>query len=164
MPIADGYVEEIFGKITGAVNAVIRGALAVALAQGVVAGVGFMVFGVPNPIFLGLLTVIGSLLPIVGAAIVTVPAIIYLAVTGTMLGTVGLALWSVLLVGLVDNFLRPLLMKRDMNIHPLFILLSVLGGLNLFGPIGFLLGPVILSLFAALLELYPKVMLDTHAK
>jgi predicted PurR-regulated permease PerM len=85
---------------------------------------------------------------------------------GKFASAVGLAAWGIFIVGLVDNLLRPQLLKRSVRVHPLLILLSVLGGIQFFGPAGFLLGPVALSLFVALLDIYPRVLLgrDGHAE
>ena len=93
-------------------------------------------------------------MPGVGTTIVTVPAIVYLFVTGDMINAIGLTIWSTLIVGLVDNLIGPYLISRGNNMHPFIILISVLGGIALFGPIGFVIGPVVVTLFLVLLEIY----------
>ncbi len=155
-PLKDSDDEEIIGRLTGTVRAVVMGSLLVALIQGFLAGVGFAIFGVPSPMLLGTLTVVAALIPSVGTLVMTLPVTLYLFFSGSEMMAVGLLLWSVFLVGLVDNFLRPKFLARGMNIHPFFIFLSVLGGLQFFGPIGFLLGPLVLSFFFALIGLYQK--------
>src|SRR5690606_28175750 len=91
----------------------------------------------------------------VGTTVVFVPATLYLLFTGSYLMAGGIAVWGVLAVGLIDNLLGPYLMGRgNIKLHPFIILLSVLGGIALFGPIWFILGPVVMSLFSVLLELY----------
>lgn len=155
-PLKDSDDEEIIKRLVGTVRAVVLGSLMVAVIQGVLASIGFAVFGVPSPVLLGLIAVVVSLIPSLGTAMITVPAVLFLFFTGPILPAIGLLIWSVLVVGTVDNFLRPKLIERGMNIHPLFIFLSVLGGLQFFGAIGFLLGPLVLSFFFALLSLYQK--------
>jgi predicted PurR-regulated permease PerM len=94
------------------------------------------------------------LIPGVGTTIVTVPAIVYLFFVGEIFSAVGLLVWSVLIVGLVDNLIGPYLISRGNNLHPFIILISVLGGISLMGPIGFVIGPVVVTLFVVLLEIY----------
>lgn len=156
-PLDDNYDEGILKKIRVAIDAVVRGSLIVALIQGVLAGFGYLFFGVGQPVLLGGITAIAALVPSVGTAIVVIPVVIYLYFQGSALPALGLLLWGTVLVGLVDNFLRPLILKKDVGVHPILILLSVFGGLALFGPIGFLAGPIVLSTFFALLEIYPSV-------
>lgn len=158
-PLSPEYTDAIFSKLLVTVNSVVRGTLAVAVAQGLFAGVGFAIFGVPSAIFWGSIAIITSLIPMIGTAVIIVPAIAYLLLTGHPAAGIGLALWGLLVVGLVDNVLRPLLLERSVNIHPFLILLSVLGGFGLFGPIGFLMGPLVLSLLFALLEIYATAVL-----
>jgi predicted PurR-regulated permease PerM len=154
-PIADErYAKEIFSRIEMTVNSVVRGSLLVAVVQGILTGIGFFLFGIPSPAFLGSFAVVTALIPIVGTAVVVLPAVAYLAVSSTVGAAAGLFVWGVVIVGLADNFLRPQLMKRDVDIHPFLILLSVVGGIKFFGPIGFLLGPIVMSLLFALLDIY----------
>jgi predicted PurR-regulated permease PerM len=134
------------------------GTLFIALIQGLLAGVGFWIFGLPQPALWGTLTIITALVPVVGTALIWLPASIYLFSTGVTGMALGLFLWGAILVGSIDNFLRPKLIERYMKVHPFFILISVLGGLSLFGPLGFLLGPLVLSLILALLEIYPEFL------
>ncbi len=153
-PLAKTHDRVIGEKIYATVNSVVKGTLFVALVQGLLASAGFLIFGVPNAALLGGATVIAALVPAVGTFLTLAPAVVYLFFTGSHLAALGLLLWGLLVVGLIDNFLRPFLIRRDVNIHPFLILLSVLGGLHLFGPIGFITGPLVLSLFMALLDIY----------
>lgn len=153
-PLADEYDKEVFGKLSSVVNSVIKGSLVVAIFQGILAGVGFWIFGVPNPVLWGAVGMLAALIPMLGTAIVTLPGVLYLALIGNIIPALGLLIWSLLLVGTVDNFIRPKLIERGSDIHPFLILLSVLGGVNMFGPIGLIIGPLILSLLFALLHIY----------
>ncbi len=157
-PLADNYDESIIAKIQLAVSSVVKGALTTAIVQGALVGVGFMFFGIPNPVIWGTISTIAALIPVVGTGIITVPMSIWLLVTGHIGSGIGLLLWGVLFVGLVDNILRPYMMKKGIDVHPFLILLSVFGGLAYFGPVGFLAGPIVLAFFFALLEIYPQVV------
>lgn len=153
-PLLDTYDEEIFAKLERAIFSVVRGSLGVSVVQGLLTMLGFWIFGIPNPILWGSVASIASLIPGIGTSIILIPAIIYLYLNSTIIATVGLAVWAVLAVGLIDNFLGPYLVQQGVHIHEFLILLSVVGGLSFFGPIGFILGPLILSLLFALLEIY----------
>lgn len=155
-PLADSQDQDIFNKLAKTVSSVLKGSLLVALAQGVLTGIGFLIFGIPNSAVWGAVAVLAALIPLVGTALVVIPGIIYLIASGAVGAAIGFLIWGALVVGGIDNILRPKLLERGINIHPFFILLSVLGGLKLFGPVGFLLGPLLLSLLFALLEIYKR--------
>lgn len=153
-PLPDADDEQILRRLAQAVRSVVVGILAVALAQGFVTAIGLAIFGFEQAVLLGSVAAIGALIPAIGTSIVFIPAVAYLVLTGSYLEGVGLALWGMLAVGLIDNLLGPYIMSRKVPLHPFLILLSVLGGIAFFGPIGFILGPVVLSFFTVLLELY----------
>lgn len=157
-PLSDNYDEGILENVRVAINSVVRGALIIAFIQGVFTAIGFLLFGVPNPALWGGVAVIASLVPVLGTPIVIFPAVVYLFIYGNTVAAFGLLVWGVFIVGLIDNFLRPVLIEHDVKIHPFLILLSVFGGIVYLGPIGFLAGPVILSLLVALLEIYPMIL------
>ncbi|MDO8526995.1 MAG: AI-2E family transporter [Deltaproteobacteria bacterium] len=153
-PLRDIYDETILTKLALAVNSIIKGNLAVAIVQGLLTAIGFAIFWIPNAVLWGSVAAIAALIPGVGTALVTLPAILYLFLSGKTLFAFGLLLWGLIAVGLVDNVLGPKLAERGMRIHPFLILLSILGGIGFFGPLGFLLGPIVLSLLFAFLEIY----------
>ena len=155
-PLKDTDDREIFHKINKAVHSVIWGTIVVALVQGVLVATGFYIFGVPNGALWGAFAAIAALIPFVGTTIVVLPAVLYLFIIGNSLAATGLIIWGATAVGLVDNILTPKLIAHGTRLHPLLILFSVLGGLSLFGPSGFLIGPLLLSLFFALLDIYQK--------
>lgn len=153
-PLRDSDDRRIFTHLGNAVNAIIKGALLISLLQGLAAGVGYAIFDVPNAALWGAATVLTSFIPGIGTAAVLVPAAIYLWNIVSVGKAVGLLVWGVLVVGLMDNVLKPKLIAKGVGVHPFLILLSVLGGLSIFGIYGFLLGPLLLALLVALLELY----------
>ena len=156
-PLRDSDDEMILENLELAVNSVVKGKLFISLIQGALSGIGFALFGIPNPVLWGLVAAIASLVPPIGTALVLVPAILYLLIIGAIPAAIGLALWSVLAVGLIDNILGPKLIGRGMQLHPLLVLLSVLGGLAFFGPVGLFLGPLIVSFLVTLLSLYGQL-------
>ena len=134
-----------------------------ALIQGTLVAFGFFIVGIERPILWGSLASVGALMPGIGTTIVTGPAIIFLFVTGEIVSAVLLLVWAALVVGLVDNFLGPYLISRQNKMHPFIILIAVLGGISAFGPIGFIVGPVIVTLFFILLEIYNQYIVKEQS-
>lgn len=157
-PLPERYDENILERLSAAVSAVVKGSLVSAVAQGTGVAAGFALFGIQGALLWGVIAVFAALIPVVGTGIVTMPAVLYLLFTGSIIKGILLLLYSVVLVGNIDTFLRPYLMRKNLDIHPLIILLSVLGGLSVFGPVGFIAGPVVIALFFVLLELYPQLV------
>lgn len=157
-PLRDTFDRQIAERIGVAVNSVIMGEVVIALLQGILTGIGFWVFGVPNAAIWGFVTAIAAFIPTVGTGLILVPGIIYIFFMVGLAPAVGLLGWGAILVGLLDNVLRPVVIDRGMHIHPFLILISVLGGISVFGPIGFVAGPVILGFLFALLDIYPLVI------
>jgi|AntRauTorckE6833_2_1112554.scaffolds.fasta_scaffold01348_5 predicted PurR-regulated permease PerM len=153
-PLPDDEDRIILNRLARAVRAVATGTVLVAIIQGSLVAIGFTVFGIERAVLWGSFASLGALIPGVGTTIVTVPAIVYLFFVGEIFSAVGLLVWSVLIVGLVDNLIGPYLISRGNNLHPFIILISVLGGISLMGPIGFVIGPVVVTLFVVLLEIY----------
>jgi predicted PurR-regulated permease PerM len=163
-PLPDTDDKEVLGRLEIAINSIIRGTLIIAMAQGFMTGIGLAIFGVPSPTLWGSMAAIGAVVPGIGTSIVIVPAVIYLFVSQQTVAAIGLLIWGIIAVGLIDNFLGPILVGRGIKIHPLFVLFGVLGGLSFFGPVGFLLGPLVLSLLFALLDIYRIMMRPKAAK
>ena len=148
-PLKDSDDSKIIGRVKKTISAVI---------QGILMGVGFALFNIPNPVLWGGVTMIASLIPGIGTAIITIPSFTFLIYQNQTLSAILILVWGIIIVGLVDNILRPHLIKKDIKIHQFLILLSVLGGLKVFGPIGLILGPLTLSLFFALLDVYDEII------
>ncbi len=153
-PLGDSDDEKIFKKLERTIYSIFAGSIAVGIIQGILTGIGFAIFGVPSPALWGSIAAVSALIPGIGTALVIIPGIIYVAFTGTTASAVGLLIWGILAVGLIDNFLGPIFVNRGVKIHPFLILLSVLGGIIFFGPIGFVLGPIVLAFLFSLLEIY----------
>jgi predicted PurR-regulated permease PerM len=153
-PLADMEDEKIISRFAMSINAVIKGYLLIALVQGILMGIGLWIFNIPNPALWGVVAGVASLVPTIGTAFVSVPAIIYLFVSGHTAQAVGLLLWAALAVGMIDNLLNPLIIGKQINIPPLLILFAVLGGISFLGPVGVLVGPLTLSLLYTLISIY----------
>lgn len=162
-PLPNEYDTDIFNKVEHAVGSVVKGSLLISLAQGVLAGVGFTIFGVPNAVLWGSLAVVTSIIPYLGTAIILIPAILYLYLGGHIGAAIGLSIWGVLAVGLADNFLR-MFIKTGVPIHPFIIFLSVVGGISFFGPVGLIAGPVVISLAYALFNIAPSIFKGGEGK
>lgn len=157
-PLKDEYDQKVLQKLGLAITSVIRGSLIVSVIKGVLSGIGFYLFGIPGAIVLGFIAVIMSLLPSVGTTLLFLPFVVYGFFTSGWLWATGLLIWAIIIVSLVDNLLGPIIMERGMKIHPMLIMFSLLGGLVAFGPVGFIVGPVVLSLLYALAEIYPLII------
>ncbi len=155
-PLADEDDTSIIDRIIDAIKAVAYGQFVVSLIKGFVGGIAFFVLGLPAPVFWGSMIAMTNFIPAVGTALVTVPFTIYLFAVGRLWSGLALAAISMLIIGLVDNFLTPQVMRSRIKIHPLLILISILGGLHLFGAYGIFFGPIVLSVTIALIDIYKK--------
>jgi len=153
-PLDEDNNNLILSRLRTAVSSVVKGNLLIGFIQGILTGIGFSIFGVPNPMLWGAVAALAALVPSVGTALIITPAILYLFFSGDTFEAGGLLLWGVIAVGLIDNFLGPRLVGSGMRLHPLAAFLSVLGGLAFFGPLGILLGPLVLGVCLALVEIY----------
>lgn len=155
-PLSDEHDELVFNRVVTAVGAVMNGMLIVGLVKGVLSSIFFWIFGVPVPLFWGAMTGFASLIPLFGSGVVTMPAIAFLFLTGQFAAGIGLLIVSFSLIGTVDNFLQPKLVESKTRIHPLLILLSIIGGLKFYGFAGFILGPLTIAVLMALVDIYKK--------
>lgn len=155
-PLNDEDDLAIYDRIRDAVRAVAFGAFTVSISKGVLGGLIFFLVGIKAPVFWGTMIALAHFVPGLGTALVTTPFIVYLLVTGHVWQGLLLLGVSVVLIGLVDNFLSPQIIKARIKIHPLLILFSILGGLQFFGGFGVFFGPIILAVTVALIDIYKK--------
>jgi len=161
LPLSDdetGQMKERFMSIT---RATVKGTLVIGLVQGTLAGAAFWVAGIPQALFWTAVMIVLSVLPVIGAALVWVPACVILIAMGNVWTGVILALYCALVVGSVDNVLRPRLVGRDTRMHDLVILFSTLGGILAFGPIGFIIGPILAGLFQTSWDIFALAYKDS---
>lgn len=154
VPLSVEYKSRLFQNFTTVIRATVKGNVLVAVAQGALGGLIFWMLDVSGPLLWGVVMAFLSLLPAIGAALVWGPVAIYFLVTGNIWQGVVLAAFGVLVIGLVDNILRPILVGKDTKLPDYVILLSTLGGMALFGLNGFVIGPVIAALFIAAWDLF----------
>lgn len=153
-PMRDKDDQRVITRLENTINGVLKGYLLIALVQGLLMGIGLAVFGVPNPALWGVVAAVASLIPYVGTALVSVPSIIFLYVTGNIPQAIGMLAWAIVLVGLIDNLLSPIVVGKKTNIPEFIILFAVLGGISLLGPVGILIGPLAVSLLYTLISIY----------
>lgn len=153
-PLSNTDDEKILDKLFQTINSVMKGYLFIALVQGIAMGIGLTIFQVPNSALWAVVAGIASIVPPMGTAVVSVPAIIFLYTTGHVGLSIGLMIWAILMVGTIDNLLNPYIVGHKINIPPFLILFAVLGGISLLGPIGILVGPLTISLLYTLTEIY----------
>jgi predicted PurR-regulated permease PerM len=151
-PLADSEDEFIVSRTRTAIVAIVRGLFLVAILQGLCVSLGFLLFGVPNPILWGSVTALFALIPGVGTPLIILPAVAYLYLSGHLFAAVGLLVWGAVTVIVVENIVSPMLMSYGHSLHPLLILLSVIGGISLVGVIGVILGPVLMSVVVTLFD------------
>jgi len=154
VPLSRKYKQRLFNNFTTVVRATVKGNVLVAIAQGALGGLAFWFLGVQAPLLWAVVMAFLSLLPAVGAAIVWAPVAVYFLVTGSIWQGVALIVWGVVVIGLVDNILRPLLVGKDIKMPDYLVLISTLGGMELFGLNGFVIGPMIAALFIAVWDLF----------
>ncbi|SHL51900.1 Predicted PurR-regulated permease PerM [Nitrosospira sp. Nsp11] len=154
IPLSMEHKRHLFSKFTTVIRATVKGNVVVAAAQGTLGGIMFSFLGIQGALLWGFVMAFLSLLPAVGAGLIWVPVAIYFLFTGAVWQGVTLIAFGVLVIGLVDNILRPILVGRDTKIPDYVILISTLGGMVLFGLNGFVIGPVIAALFIAAWDLF----------
>lgn len=158
LPLDDADERMMIGKFVSVSRATIKGTLVIGVVQGVLAGAALWAAGIGNAVFWGTIMAVLSIIPGVGTALVWIPAVVYLFVQGKVVAAVAVTLWCVLVVGMADNFLRPMLVGRDTKMPDLLILLSTLGGLAMFGALGLVLGPVLAALFLTMWHIFDGTM------
>ena len=156
--LSQADTERLTSRATEVMTATIRGNFIVIAIQAVLGGVGFAIFGFSSPVLLGALYGLASLIPVVGITLVWFPAAAYLIVTGNLVSGIGIAAWCIISNLFMDNVISPKIVAGETRLHPLFILFGVLGGVQLFGLFGIILGPTIIALSFIALEMYHQLL------
>jgi predicted PurR-regulated permease PerM len=156
LPLSAADRDLVVGRGLAVTRASLKGILVVGALQGALVGLGFWAAGLSGAAFWGTVVFVLSAVPGLGAPIIWVPAAIYLAVTGSVGWAVGLALWGAFVVGLVDNILRPIIVGRDAKLPDLVVLVSILGGIGMFGVMGIVLGPILAAILDTMLGIYRR--------
>ena len=161
IPLQRSHKKDLFEKFVTVVRATVKGNILVALIQGALGGLALWVLGVPGATLWGAVMALLSLLPAIGAAIVWLPVALWFLMTGALWQGFGLVAWGVLVIGLVDNLLRPQLVGKDTRLPDYLVLFSTLGGMAIFGLNGFVIGPVIAAMFVAAWDIFARAR-DEH--
>jgi predicted PurR-regulated permease PerM len=156
LPLGDERERLLMKKFVEVTRATIKGSLVVAMVQGALGGFIFWALDIPGPVLWGVVMTVLSLIPIVGASLIWLPVGLYLLATGAATDGIILIAFGAIVIGLVDNILRPILVGRDTKMPDYLILLSTLGGFSVFGMTGFVLGPLIAALFLTFWEIFTR--------
>ena len=153
VPVERIQMHDIAVRTRDVIGATIYGVLVISAIQGTLGTIIFSILGLPSPLLWGVVMFFLSMIPMAGAFLVWVPAAIYLAVIGSYIKAIVLVAWGIVVIGSIDNFLSPRLVGRRARLHELLIFFAVLGGLDVFGVLGVVLGPVIVAITLALIEM-----------
>jgi predicted PurR-regulated permease PerM len=159
-PLEHDRTNELLNLMANAIVANLYGMVAVAGLQGILVGIGFALVRLPSPVIWGMMASFASLIPLVGTALVWVPGVIVLLIAGSYGKAVFLLLWSAVLVGMVDNIIRPLLLKKGVELNTLMIFIALMGGVQAFGVLGLFAGPVIFSVTQAVFRILQEEKLE----
>jgi predicted PurR-regulated permease PerM len=162
-PLKDEYERILIAKFVSVSKGTLKGILMIGIIQGILGALLFWAVGLSSPVFLGVLMVFASIVPAVGTAAIWAPTAIVLLVEGRWGAALAVLLCGGIVIGSVDNFVRPILVGKDIKMHDLLVLLSTLGGLGIFGLSGFIIGPIIASLFLAIWNIFEEVFADELA-
>ena len=160
IPLDHEDEQRLLERLSSVTRATIKGTLVIGMIQGALAGIGFWAAGLDGAAFWGTIMTVLSVVPGIGAALIWVPAVIYLFIIGQTTTAILLLAWCAAVVGTVDNVLRPRLVGKDAKMPDLLILIGTLGGLFLFGPIGFIIGPLVCGLFLTVWDIYGSTFKD----
>ena len=160
LPLRATEKAQMTDRFVSVMRATVKGTIVIGIIQGTLSGVAFWVVGIPDALFWTVVMIVLSILPVIGGALVWVPASLILAATGEVMKGMLLAAFCSLIVGSVDNVLRPRLVGRDTKLHDVLILFSTLGGILAFGPLGFIIGPILAGLFVTSWDIFAVAYRD----
>ncbi|MCW8965488.1 MAG: AI-2E family transporter [Candidatus Pacearchaeota archaeon] len=155
MPFPKDVEKKLFESSTAITLSVLYGQILTGIIQGLIVGLGFFIFNAPNSLVLTLLACVAGIFPIIGTTIVWLPVLVYLFIGGNIFAALGIGIFGIIST-LIDNFVRPAFVSKRTNMHPLLILIGMVGGLFLFGILGFILGPLIIAYILIIVEVYRK--------
>lgn len=160
VPLPAAHERRLLDRFVSVTRATIKGSLVIGVLQGGLAGLAFAVFAVPGAAFWATVMAVLSIVPALGTGLVWAPAVAWLLATGQIAAGISVGVWCGLVVGTVDNFLRPRLVGRDARLPDLLILLGTFGGILFFGAVGFILGPIVAALFVTVWEIFAEAYSD----
>ena len=160
LPLQDRDEQRMLQKFTSVTRATLKGTAVIGILQGGLAGIAFWVVGIPSAVFWGTIMAVLSIIPGIGTALIWGPAVIILAAGGNFLKAGGLGIFCAIVVGSIDNLLRPILVGKDTQMHELMIFFGTLGGIIMFGIMGMIIGPIVAALFITIWEIYGVAFKD----
>lgn len=160
LPLRATEKQQMTDRFVSVMRATVKGTIVIGILQGTLSGIAFWVIGIPDALFWTVVMIVLSILPVIGGALVWLPACLILAATGEVMKGMLLAGFCSLIVGSVDNVLRPRLVGRDTKLHDVLILFSTLGGILAFGPLGFIIGPILAGLFVTSWDIFAVAYRD----
>lgn len=163
-PFSKEQKQSIADKLYDTFTAVINGVFLIALGQGIMTGIGLALFGIPFAVFWGFIAAVLAIVPVGGTALVWGPAVVYLLVTKATLKGILLAVWGIVAVSMPDNFVRPMLIGKKAKLSTFFLFLGILGGLQVYGFLGILFGPLIVTLLTAFVQIYREEFAENAEK
>ncbi len=161
IPLDQEYKNAIAARFTSVARATVKGTLLIALVQGTLSGITLWIFGVDSPFLWGVVSMLLAIIPLVGAWLVLYPAAIIQIITGNFWQGIGIVVVTIVVIVNVDNLMRPRLVGQETGMHDLMVFFSTLGGIGMFGPMGFIIGPMIAALFLSLLDIYSAEFRDS---
>jgi predicted PurR-regulated permease PerM len=163
MPLKGKYRRHVFKKLNDMAYAVIYGSIIIAIIQGTLGGIGFLIFGLPSPLLWGIVMIFASLIPYIGSSIIWFPASLMLIFNGyinmetnLIIKGILLMLYGIFIVGTADNILKPKIIGDKSGLHPVLVLLGVVGGLAFLGVVGIIIGPIILAMLVTFIKIYEE--------
>lgn len=159
-PLKNEHDDKLFQHFAASARSIVKGVFLVAIIQGFFVGLGLWFVGIENALFWGLVAAIAAPIPLLGTSVIMIPSIAYLLIMAQFVPAFILAAWGLTAVGLIDNILAPYFYSKGTEIHPLILLFSILGGLVVFGPIGFIVGPLVATIALTLTSLYQEIVLE----
>lgn len=157
IPLETSQTRMIFHRTREAIHASVYGVIVIAGVQGALGGLAFAALGLPSPLVWGVAMFLFSMIPLVGSSVIWIPTALYLVMSGHWHKALALALWGALVIGTIDNILRPKIVGERTGLHELLIFFSVLGGLRIWGALGLALGPVVVAITLALIDIFRRV-------
>ena len=162
MPLSSAQTSRLFQNINDTIIGNVYGILSVGFIQGTLTGIATAIAGLPSPLLFSIAAFFASILPVVGAALVWLPAGLYLIFTGAIWKGVFVLLWGSIVISMVDNIVRPWVVSGKVELHPLVLMFVILGGVQVFGFLGLFLGPVVVSVLAAVFQILREELENPH--
>ena len=154
LPLSKENETTIVGRLESSINGIVVGQFLAALIFATAMTIGLWIFGLPSPLIWGVFALFAYLIPNIGGVLILIPALIYLLAIHSVVAFIGMSIWGILTIGIVYNFLSPKVVSSRMQLHPMLVLVGIIGGLKVLGVFGFFLGPIIISVFFTLLDIY----------